>query len=158
MSTIENTNTAEVQNESGALVNRPNSELTVEDMVYFADKTADTVGEACRTISGITCTISDTVKHIHNVKLEIKRLDTQLEAFIVQSQNNLERFKAAIPVLQQQLNNISSRIDRITDSILNNTTDQELTEDAVKKHHLLLDLLASTNDSFNNMLMRVIAL
>lgn len=95
---------------------------------------------------------------MQDVKLQIRKLDTQLEVFIVQTRSNLDRFKTAMPVLEKQLNSISARIDRITDSILTNTVANEVNENVLKKHQILLDLLANTNDCFNNMLMRILSL
>lgn len=130
----------------------------VFDPATFGNNELTQIIDACDVISKSVTTVADTVKHIANIQYEIKKLDQQLEMFITTTNANLERFKTAIPVLDRQLTNISSRIDRITDSIIQNTQTETLTEDGVKKHQLLIELLSNTNDSFNNMLVRILAL
>lgn len=137
----------------------PVSKFDGEDLSSFGLSEVNLVETVCNTVNQVTCTITDAVKYVQNVKLEIKRLDTQLEQFITSTNANLERFKSAMPVLENQLNRISARIDRITETILLNTEKtQEIDNDTLKKHEMLLDLLESANNSFNNMLMRLLAL
>lgn len=128
------------------------------DPATFGEKELTQIVDVCDVINRSVTTVSDTMKHIANINFEIKKLDHQLEMFITSTNANLERFKTAIPVLDKQLTNISPRIDRITDSIIQNTQAETLTEDGVKKHQLLIELLSSTNDSFNNMLVRILSL
>lgn len=108
--------------------------------------------------NNVVTSVTDVIKYTQDIKLQIKQLDVQLEKFIIETKSDLERFKSAIPVLEHQLNNISARIDRITDSIIANTEINDMNESTLKKHQLLLDLLANTNDSFNNMLVRILSL
>ena len=128
------------------------------DPTSFGNPELEQIMAVCNIIGDTVCTVAQTVQHIANIKLQIKELDARLEAFIAQTSANLERFKTAMPVLEGQLNNISSRLDRITDSIIAQTQNSEMSEDLMKKHSMMLDLLESTNNSFNNMLMRILAL
>ena len=89
--------------------------------------------------------------------MQLKRLDTELEAFIVQTNANLDRFKSAIPMLEKQLDKASNRIDKITDEALLHAKNCNMTEE-VKKHSLMIEMLSSANDSFNNLLMRILSL
>lgn len=142
----------------GTIPQVSDSSYEVFDPATFGNNELTQIIDACDVISKSVTTVADTVKHIANIQYEIKKLDQQLEMFITTTNANLERFKTAIPVLDKQLTNISSRIDRITDSIILNTQTDTLTEDGVKKHQLLIELLSNTNDSFNNMLVRILAL
>lgn len=124
----------------------------------FGERAMEQMSDACDVISMSVTSVSDAIKHVADVRYQIAQLDHQLDQFIAQTNANLERFKTVIPVLDRQLTNISARIDHITDTVLQNTQGGEITEDSVKKHQMLLDLLSSTNDSFNNMLMRILSL
>lgn len=130
----------------------------VMDPSSFGNTELSQILDVCNIINNSVCTVAQTVQYIADIKVQIKELDAQLEAFLAQTSANLERFKTAMPVLEGQLNNISNRLDRITDSILTQTQNSEMSEDLMKKHSMMLDLLESTNNSFNNMLMRILAL
>lgn len=142
----------------GLRQSEPSNDVEEFNPETFGNNALAQVMDTCDVINKGVTTVADTVKYIANVNYEISKLDHQLEAFIAQTRSNLERFKTAMPVLERQLNNISGRIDRITDNIIMNTQAATLTEDAVKKHQLLIELLTNTNDSFNNMLVKMLAL
>ena len=90
-------------------------------------------------------------------KLEIAKLETQLDKFIVESNNNVERFKSAMPVLDGQLNRISGQIDRIIDALIETTT-TSLDKKDLKRYSLLLEMLTSVKDSFNSILTKILTL
>lgn len=69
----------------------------------------------------------------------------------------LERFRAAMPVLEKQLTSVSNRIDKITDSMITNVMDAK-DDLSIKKHEMLLSMLTDANNSFNNMLTKLINL
>lgn len=127
-------------------------------VVQTVDDVAMQVAAAVNVINNVTTSVTDTIKYIADVKVELKRLDTELEKFIAQTGANLERFKSAIPMLEKQLDKASDRIDRITDTALEHAKTSEMTADALQKHSLMIDMLSSANDSFNNLLMRILSL
>lgn len=129
---------------------------SVIDVYTFGNTELQTLNQVCNTVRQVTCTIAEAVKYVENVKLEIKRLDTQMQCFIAQTNANVERFKTAMPVLESQLNNISRRIDKITDEIIDNTHGSNMTKTDMQKQELLLNMLANVNDNFNNLLAKIL--
>lgn len=108
-------------------------------------------------VNNAITSVANTVQYAQMVKLEIARLETQLDQFIIQSNNNLERFKSAMPVLEGQLNRISARIDKITDCLLE-TTSSSLEEKDLKRYSMQMDLLSSVNESFSSLLTKMLSL
>lgn len=129
----------------------------VAPIIDKVDDVAMQIAAAVNVVNNVTTSVTDTIKYIADVKVQMKRLDTELEAFIVQTNANLDRFKSAIPMLEKQLDKASNRIDKITDEALLHAKNCNMTEE-VKKHSLMIEMLSSANDSFNNLLMRILSL
>lgn len=129
----------------------------VAPIIDTVDDVAMQIAAAVNVVNNVTTSVTDTIKYIADVKVQMKRLDTELEAFIVQTNANLDRFKSAIPMLEKQLDKASNRIDKITDEALLHAKNCNMTEE-VKKHSLMIEMLSSANDSFNNLLMRILSL
>lgn len=129
----------------------------VAPIIDTVDDVAMQIAAAVNVVNNVTTSVTDTIKYIADVKVQLKRLDTELEAFIVQTNANLDRFKSAIPMLEKQLDKASNRIDKITDEALLHAKNCNMTEE-VKKHSLMIEMLSSANDSFNNLLMRILSL
>ena len=127
----------------------------VAPIIDTVDDVAMQIAAAVNVVNNVTTSVTDTIKYIADVKVQLKRLDTELEAFIVQTNANLDRFKSAIPMLEKQLDKASNRIDKITDEALLHAKNCNMTEE-VKKHSLMIEMLSSANDSFNNLLMRIL--
>lgn len=129
----------------------------VAPIIDTVDDVAMQIAAAINVVNNVTTSVTDTIKYIADVKVQLKRLDAELEAFIVQTNANLDRFKSAIPMLEKQLDKASNRIDKITDEALLHAKNCNMTEE-VKKHSLMIEMLSSANDSFNNLLMRILSL
>ena len=129
----------------------------VAPIIDTVDDVAMQIAAAVNVVNNVTTSVTDTIKYIADVKVQLKRLDTELEAFIVQTNANLDRFKSAIPMLEKQLDKASNRIDKITDEALLHAKNCNMTEE-VKKHSRMIEMLSSANDSFNNLLMRILSL
>lgn len=129
----------------------------VAPIIDTVDDVAMQIAAAVNVVNNVTTSVTDTIKYIADVKVQLKRLDAELEAFIVQTNANLDRFKSAIPMLEKQLDKASNRIDKITDEALLHAKNCNMTEE-VKKHSLMIEILSSANDSFNNLLMRILSL
>lgn len=123
----------------------------------FANNAMQKVSSIMDRAADITCTFAQVMNSANEMKLEIARLDNQLDAFIAQTDANLERFKRAAPILEKQIENASVRIDRITDKILSNS-DSELSPESLQKQSILIDMMTQANESFNNMIMKLISL
>lgn len=59
-----------------------------------------------------------------------------------------------MPILDKQMDKISDRIDMITERILS-LTDDDMTEETLKKQSLLMDTLSNFSVSFNNLVMKL---
>lgn len=115
----------------------------VDDSLQFLNNTVTSVREFA-----MTC---------QKVKLEVAKMDHDLDIFIQQSNSNLARFQSALPVLDSKLTAISERIDHITDKMLDNAMDAD-SEASIQRHRQMLDMLTMANESFNNMLAKLISL
>jgi|GEM_PF-1400291 len=115
------------------------------------------VDNVCGLVNNVSSSLADVSKAVQNTRLQIAQLDNQLNTFIAESKTRLEKFKAAAPILEKQLQNASARIDRITDTILSQS-DNSLSEESLKKQALLIDVLKQADDSFNNLLVKLITI
>lgn len=116
-----------------------------------------TITATLSAVNNAITSVTNTIQNGQMVKLEIAKLEAQLDKFIVESNNNVERFKSAMPVLDGQLNRISSQIDRIIDALLVTTT-TSLDEKDLKRYSMQLEMLTSVKDSFNNILTKILTL
>lgn len=108
-------------------------------------------------VSSVSSTITDVTNAIGNMNLEMKRVDAQLSAFLAHTDANLQRFKAAAPMIEKQLDKASERLDKITDKLLDLTVEAE-TETDLKKQSLLLDALSNANEQFNGMIAKLMSI
>ncbi len=129
----------------------------VENVCESCNVVATKVENALTVINSVGCTIKDTVQIIETVKYDIAKLDHDLDMFLAESNTRLEKFKLAMPILEKQLTLISNRIDNITNTMLTNVMDPK-DPNSVQKHSQMMDMLNSANDSFNNMLVKLITL
>lgn len=129
----------------------------VQNVCESCDAVASKMENALTLVNSAACTIKDTVQIIENVKYDIAKLDHDLDMFIADSNTRLEKFKSAMPVLEKQLTRISDRIDNITNMMLTNIMNPN-DPSSVQKHSQMMDMLESANDSFNNMLVKLITL
>lgn len=105
------------------------------------------VGGMLNTTSNIVSKITDTIK-------EISKLDYQFDCLLATLDMKLEKFKMVVPVIEKQLNNISGRIDLITEAILEKNKG-EMSEEGLKQQAILLDTLSQASESFNNMIFKL---
>lgn len=105
-------------------------------------------------VSTLTSDIDDMVHTIANMRVAVKQIDAQLDAFKTATGAKLDKFKLQVPILDKQMDRISDRIDQITDKILS-LTDDDMSEQTLKKQSVLMDALSNFNDSFNNLVMRL---
>jgi len=115
------------------------------------------IDSVCNLVNNVTSTFSDTLCAINNTKMEITKMEHALEKYINDSQVSLEKFKSVAPILSAQLENASKRIDKITDTILS-SSNNELTEENLRKQSALVDLLNASNNTFNNLLVKLITI
>jgi len=132
-------------------------ELDDSQFSQMVNSSLDRVDSVCTLVSNVSCSLADTTKAITNVRLEIAKLDAQLDTFIVETQSRIEKFKVAAPILEKQLEKASERIDRITDTILSQSSNS-LSGESLEKQRMLIDLLGQTNDTFNNLLVKLITI
>lgn len=116
-----------------------------------------TITATLSAVNNAITSVTNTIQNGQMVKLEIAKLEMQLDKFIVDSNNNVERFKSAMPVLDRQLNRISGQIDRIIDALLVTTT-TSLDEKDLKRFSLQLEMLTSVKDNFDNILNKLLTL
>lgn len=109
-------------------------------------------------VNNVTTSVTDTIQQLANVKLEMARLDTELEKFLAETGANLQRFRSLVPVLSKQLDKISDTIDRVTDKVVQHAMDCQMSEDELKRHSILMDSLEKVNNDFNNLLMRILSI
>lgn len=105
-------------------------------------------------VNNLSSDIDDMVHTISNMHVAVKQIDAELDAFKTATGAKLDKFKLQVPILDKQMDRISNRIDQITDKILA-LTDDDMSEQTLKKQSVLMDALSNFNDSFNNLVMRL---
>jgi len=137
--------------------NYDNYEMLQENPEERVNNALSKIDSVCGLVGNLSSSFSETALAIANTKTEIARFENELDRFIAESQVSLEKFKAVAPILSTQLENASKRIDKITDTILSSSNDS-LSEESLKKQNALVDLLNTSNDTFNNLLVKLITI
>jgi len=115
------------------------------------------INNVCSLVGNVTNTFAQVSLAAQQTKYEISKLEYELDRFIAENEHRLEKFKAVAPILSKQLENASQRIDKITDTILASSSDS-LSDESLKKQSTLVDLLNTSNETFNNLLVKLITI
>ena len=105
-------------------------------------------------VNNISSNINDMVHTLANMHVAVAQIEAELEAFKTATGAKLEKFKLQVPILDKQMDKISDRIDMITERILS-LTDDDMSEETLKKQSLLMDTLSNFSVSFNNLVMKL---
>ena len=105
-------------------------------------------------VNNISSNINDMVHTLANMHVAVEQIEAELEAFKTATGAKLEKFKLQVPILDKQMDKISDRIDMITERILS-LTDDDMSEETLKKQSLLMDTLSNFSGSFNNLVMKL---
>ena len=105
-------------------------------------------------VNNISSNIHDMVHTLANMHVAVEQIEAELEAFKTATGAKLEKFKLQVPILDKQMDKISDRIDMITERILS-LTDDDMSEETLKKQSLLMDTLSNFSVSFNNLVMKL---
>ena len=105
-------------------------------------------------VNNISSNINDMVHTLANMHVAVEQIEAELEAFKAATGAKLEKFKLQVPILDKQMDKISDRIDMITERILS-LTDDDMSEETLKKQSLLMDTLSNFSVSFNNLVMKL---
>ena len=154
---VEDGEEKEVENSQSSVPAQTNNSSSDLDINKFGENAAQQIDTSLSVFNNVTSSIKECYLASKNVELEIAKMDHQLDAFIADSNNKLDRFKTAMPVLEKQLNKVSDRIDKITDQMLENVMSLDNPE-SIKKHEMMIDMLNKSSDSFNNLLVKLIGL
>lgn len=135
------------------------SDDVLEDMPEVArfNDSIEKVNNSLTLLNGLSFSTENIVNKISDTMLEIAKLDYQLDCVLATIDMKLEKFKTIAPMMERQLNNISNRIDKLTDIIVEKNKNI-LTESELKQQSILLDALTQANDSFNNMIMKMMVI
>lgn len=122
--------------------------------IIAINSAADRVLTSLESISSISTDLTDMMHTFANMQIGIKQINAELDAFKTATGAKLDKFKLQVPILDKQMDRISNRIDQITDKILA-LTDDDMSEQTLKKQATLMNMLSNFNDSFNNLVMRL---
>lgn len=122
--------------------------------IIAINSAADRVLTSLESISSISTDLTDMMHTFANMQIGIKQINAELDAFKTATGAKLDKFKLQVPILDKQMDRISNRIDQITDKILA-LTDDDMSEQTLKKQAMLMNMLSDFNDSFNNLVMRL---
>lgn len=122
--------------------------------VIAISSAADRVLSSLDSINSISSDMTDIMHTFANMRIGLKQIDAELDAFKTATGAKLDKFKLQVPILDKQMDRISDCIDQITDKILA-LTDDDMSEQTLKKQSVLMDALSNFNDSFNNLVMRL---
>lgn len=92
---------------------------------------------------------------INEMNYQIQLIDRQLEAFKLQIVTDLQKYQMTAAILETQLNNVSSRIDKVVDKILE-MDDSTLDANKLQQQTNLIGMLQQINDSFNSILFKLV--
>ena len=101
--------------------------------VIAISSAADRVLSSLDSINSISSDMTDIMHTFANMRIGLKQIDAELDAFKTATGAKLDKFKLQVPILDKQMDRISDRIDQITDKILA-LTDDDMSEQALKKH------------------------
>ncbi len=99
--------------------------------------------------------INDTTKTIADMRMEIVRVEAQVDMFCANLETDLKKYQQRLPIVEKQLNGASARIDKFVDKILEMDGDYTSSE-YLQKQSMLLDALTSINNQFNNILAKLL--
>ena len=122
--------------------------------IIAINSAADRVLTSLESISSISTDLTDMMHTFANMQIGIKQINAELDAFKTATGAKLDKFKLQVPILDKQMDRISNRINQITDKILA-LTDDDMSEQTLKKQATLMNMLSNFNDSFNNLVMRL---
>ena len=122
--------------------------------IIAINSAADRVLTSLESISSISTDLTDMMHTFANMQIGIKQINAELDAFKTATGAKLDKFKLQVPILDKQMDRISNRIEQITDKILA-LTDDDMSEQTLKKQATLMNMLSNFNDSFNNLVMRL---
>lgn len=125
-----------------------------QDGVAAITSAADMMLSSLDRINSVSSDVDDMVHTLADMRVAVKQIDAQLDAFKTATGTKLEKFKLQVPILDKQMDNISNRIDKITDKILA-LSDDDMSEATLHKQSLLMDALSQVNDTFNNIVMKL---
>lgn len=124
-----------------------------KDMMAIMAKT-QFLSKSIDSVNVLVDDVNQMVKSITDMQIAVKQIDSELEKFKTETGAKLDKFKLQVPLLDKQMDNISNRIDKITDRILS-LTDDDMSEQTLKKQSVLMSALSTFNDSFNNLVMKL---
>lgn len=107
-------------------------------------------------VSNMTSGTARVVESTGNVKTAMKRLENEMEAFIISAQKDAYLYEKSLGVWEKQLDRIQDRIDQAMTKVLN-LADGDFNQETVQKQKMLMDALTQINDSFNTMVVKLMA-
>lgn len=91
---------------------------------------------------------------VTNLQYDIKLMDNQLDNYIAKLQYDLDEFNKLAPIVEKQLQNISSRMDIILNRLIHSDF-SSLDKADVEMRQQLIQLISDQNDSFCNMFIKL---
>lgn len=132
--------------ESSEVSEKTNNLQSVKDIIKSLDGL----------VSNMTSGTARVVESTGNVKTAMKRLENEMEAFIISAQKDAYLYEKSLGVWEKQLDRIQDRIDQAMTKVLN-LADGDFNQETVQKQKMLMDALTQINDSFNTMVVKLMA-
>lgn len=122
---------------------------TIDKSLVAMDKMAVNLSYA----NDIANVVSDAALQWKQMDLQIAQMDKQLTAYLSTLAIDLEKYRERIPIVREQLNSISNRMDKILDKalLMDTTTDNEV---AVKLK--LMEMLDNYTDKLAAMMVKLL--
>lgn len=97
------------------------------------------------------------VKHYKEIDLAIKKIDAQVELMVLDYDFRIEKFKTALPVIENQLTKFSNQMDILLEKILDmDPYSRDL--NYIRTRTELISILKGTSETLSNMFFKVITL
>lgn len=97
------------------------------------------------------------VKYFKEIDLVIKKMDTQVGLMVIDYDYRIEKFKTAIPMIQNQLTNYSNQMDVLLVKILDMDAHSSYLN-YIQYRSELISTLKGTSETLSNMFLKVITL
>lgn len=116
-----------------------------KDAKFF--KTLETLNVASSSIEHITTVIAEMNARVTEVR-------AQVEVFTKLIDTDFEKYKSRLPIVENQLESVSKRMDKFVDKILDD--DSPITTEYLQKQSMLLNALTQMSSDYNSLLEKLI--
>ena len=129
----------------------------VQKAIIQANQAINKIETTTNAITSVVDKIGEVVVQVKEIDFAIKQMDSQVELMLMEYDMRIEKYKAVIPLVQNQLTNYSNRMDTLLNKILKmdpNSNDINY----IRFRSELISTLRGTSETLSNMFIKFISL